>query len=209
VIIYASIFLILQRRVRSAFYKDTETAVRARSAAKIIVAYPIVYVVCTLPLVKARLTAMAEKPVTFTELTIAGAMITSNGWLDVLLYTLTRSSSIFASDASNERDGVLNTFRHRPDQGFGTTTIIEASRRSFSKRGHGSQSGIHSRNTSTEELWTSNAQVQGVKADTTVVVRSDHVELEPIRRNHERDAELSKETDSMGSRSNKLRNYGR
>ncbi len=174
-------------------------------------AYPIVYVVCTLPLVKARLTAMAGKPVSFVELCVAGSMITSNGWLDVLLYSLTRSSSIFSQDAQVAGDGVLHTFRHRPDQAFGTTTIIEATRvrRSLSRKGHLGESELHSRSASTEELWASNTQLHGVKADTTVVVRTDTVELEPVRRNQSGEEQMSKETDSMTSRSQKLRNFRR
>ncbi|KAK3052529.1 hypothetical protein LTR09_006383 [Extremus antarcticus] len=198
VIIYSVIFLILQRRVRNSFYANSETAVRAQSAAKVIIVYPIVYVVCTLPLVKARLTAMANEHVSFVELCIAGAMITSNGWLDVLLYTLTRSSSIFnPNDDADSQKGVLDTFRHRPDQAFGTTTVIEAGKvkRSLSRRGHGSQSGFHSRTGSTEELWTSTT-LQGVKADTTVVVQSDQLELGPLRRPP---APVEGETSSVGS----------
>jgi hypothetical protein len=210
VIVYAVIFIILQRRVRGAFYKDTETAVRARSAAKVIVVYPIVYVVCTLPLVKARLTSMANQPVTFVELCVAGAMITSNGWLDVLLYTLTRSSSIFDAESPNEKSGVLDTFRHRPDQVYGTTTVIEASPfKPGNKRSRPSQSGLHSRTGSTEELWSAQ-QLQGGRKDTTVVVRTDTLEMDPIRRNLAGEVELSKETDSLGSRSQKgNRMYGR
>ena len=71
-------------------YVDTSCAM------KLIIAYPIVYVVCTLPLVKARLTSMAGRHVSFLELTIAGSMITSNGWLDVLLYCLTRRIMLFS-----------------------------------------------------------------------------------------------------------------
>ncbi|KAK5164357.1 uncharacterized protein LTR77_010053 [Saxophila tyrrhenica] len=185
VIIYTIIFLILQRRVRRSFYANSETAVRAQSAAKVIIIYPIVYVVCTLPLVKARLTSMANQHVSFLELTVAGAMITSNGWLDVLVYSFTRSSSIFNSDSdADSQKGVLDTFRHRPDQAYGTTTVIEAGkvRRSASRRGQGDQSGYHSRSASTEELWGSGTHhMQGVKADTTVVVQTDTLEMGPVR----------------------------
>ena len=62
---------------------DAETKARAKNVAKLIVAYPIIYVICTLPLVIARLMSMAGREVTFVQLCIAGAMITSNGWLDV------------------------------------------------------------------------------------------------------------------------------
>ncbi|KAK0829423.1 hypothetical protein LTR73_004367 [Friedmanniomyces endolithicus] len=79
VIIYALTWLILRRRVAESFYTTSDTQLRARSAARLIIAYPIVYVLCTLPLVIVRLTSMAGGAVTFLELCVAGALITSNG----------------------------------------------------------------------------------------------------------------------------------
>jgi hypothetical protein len=184
VLIYALVFLIIRRRVKEAFYTDSKTAIRARSAAKMIVAYPIVYVVCTLPLVKARLTSMANQPVSFLELTIAGSMITSNGWLDVLLYTLTRRGALFGSDPLDEQAGVIDTFHLRPDQSYGTTTHIEATKisRSNSKR-KSSRQGFHSSTGSTEELFAP-VQMPGVKTETTVVVQSDAMEMDCIPQRH-------------------------
>ena len=40
VLIYASIIFILQQRVKSSFYSDSETSIRARLAMKLIIAYP-------------------------------------------------------------------------------------------------------------------------------------------------------------------------
>ena len=204
VIIYALVWLILQRRVKESFYTNSKTALRAKSAAKVIIAYPIVYVVCTLPLVKARLTSMAGQPVSFLELTVAGAMITSNGWLDVLLYTITRRSLLFGSDASD--GGVLDTFTHfRPDHAYGTTTVIEANNKltGAPSRRKLSQQGLHSRSQSTEELFTQ-SQTPGVKAETTVVVRTDTLEMDRIREAEAEasDVELGKKA-SFESRSQK------
>lgn len=194
VIIYVAIFVILERRVKGAFYTDTDMAVRAKSAAKMIVAYPIVYVVCTLPLVKARLTSMADKPVSFLELTIAGAMITSNGWLDVLLYTLTRRGVLFGPDIEDEQTRILETFRIRPDQAYGTTTVIEANKSRQSQHGRKrSQPHIHrdgsggddlSRSGSTEELWST--PLSAVKAETTVVVSTNTVEMDRLEQDQRR-----------------------
>jgi hypothetical protein len=183
VIIYALLFIILQKRVRQSFYSNSGTAMRARSAAKLIIAYPIAYVVCTLPLVKARLTGMAGRPVSFLELTVAGCMITSNGWVDVVLYSLTRRALLFGPEVGDDQTTALDTFIIRPDHEFGTTTFIEAtrgthSRGSVSKRQQ-SEGVSHSRHGSTEELFA--RRLQGVKAETTVMVRSETVELEPIK----------------------------
>ena len=126
VVIYAATFIIIRKRVASSFY-DVETKHRAQSAAKLVVAYPIIYVICTLPLVIARLMSMADRRGTYAQLCIAGAMITSNGWLDVLLYSVTRSSLLFGSDTGGpEQTRALDTFRVRPDDNFGTVTTIEA-----------------------------------------------------------------------------------
>jgi hypothetical protein len=118
VIVYSMIFLILRRRVKSSFYTTSSTELRAKSAAKLIIAYPIGYVLCTLPLVIARLSSMGGRDVTFLELCIGGAMITSNGWLDVLLYTLTRHGLLFGSAMPSEHARTIETFRIRPDDAF-------------------------------------------------------------------------------------------
>lgn len=176
VIIYSLTFLVLRKRVKESFYATTETQLRAQSAAKMILAYPIVYIVCTLPLVTARLESMAGQDVSFVELCIAGAMITSNGWLDVLLYTVTRRGVIFGPTVPDDGVTVLDTFRLRPDQDYGTTTTVEASRR-LARTGS-------SRDGSTEELVYGRLNGAGrgvIKADTTVVVRSEVLELNPIR----------------------------
>jgi hypothetical protein len=60
VVVYTMTFLILRRRIQESFYATPATQVRAREATKLIIAYPIVYVVCTLPLVKARLTGESK-----------------------------------------------------------------------------------------------------------------------------------------------------
>lgn len=44
VITYVIIFVVLEKRVNHSFYHTSNTAVRARSAAKLIIAYPVVYV---------------------------------------------------------------------------------------------------------------------------------------------------------------------
>ncbi|KAI5364713.1 Putative G protein-coupled receptor GPR1 [Septoria linicola] len=128
-VIYAFIFMVLRRRVRESFYTTSVVQLRAYSAAKLIIAYPTIYVVCTLPLVIARLKSMAGIHVEFIELCVAAAVITSNGWLDVLLYSITRQNLIFGPDMTNENVRAIDTFitsNWRPDRMFGTITTIEA-----------------------------------------------------------------------------------
>lgn len=181
VALYSLIFLILRRRVKEAFYTTSETALRARSAARLIIAYPIVYVVCTLPLVTARLTSMAGGRVTFVELCVAGAMITSNGWLDVLLYSLTRRALLFGTPLPSPNAGALETFRLRPDQAFGTVTTIEALSRGDGGGGGGLKyrpnilhTRLGSRHGSQEGLF----DLGAVKAETVVRVNSECISPE-------------------------------
>lgn len=127
-------------------------------------------------------------------------MITSNGWLDVLLYSLTRRVLLFGPEMPDETGGALETFRLRPDQAYGTTTTIEASnmgRRPSSRRKTPGELP-HSRHESTEELF----GLQGVKTETTVVVRTETMELEPID-HQSSDPDFRKARLSFDSRSQK------
>ena len=51
-------------------------------------------------------------------------MITSNGWLDVLLYTLTRRNLIVDSEPSNDRSYNKFTSGRRGDTHLTTITIL-------------------------------------------------------------------------------------
>lgn len=177
VVIYAAILIILRRRVQESLYTTSAAQLRAQSAMKLIIAYPTIYVVCTLPLVIARLKTMAGYKVDFVELCVAAAMITSNGWLDVLLYSMTRSSIIFGSDITNGNIRALETFtagsNWRPDRMFGTTTTVEAMDPHPSRRER--FSGMHA-NESLEHLH--NQSRLSVKVETTVDVSVEDMELE-------------------------------
>lgn len=126
---YAMIFLIILHRIRSGYFKDEASAKQAKDVARLMAVYPLVYVFCTLPLASARTAAMAGNDVPAVIMVFAGAMITSNGWLDVLLYTMTRRILIF-SDSPPSEDYNLDTFSApwMNDKGsrFGTVTVITA-----------------------------------------------------------------------------------
>lgn len=136
VLIYTSIFFVLVARVRSGYYAE-EVAKRAKSVAMLMAIYPAVYVVCTLPLASARTAAMAGRDVSLTHLVIAGAMITSNGWLDVLLYSLTRKILIFSAEPPSEDCGIA-TFQlpWECTSRFGTfTTIVADEKHDLERKG--------------------------------------------------------------------------
>ena len=87
IIIYAHIFVHLRGRIRSIIANDTSKLTRAN---KFMIMYPAVYVVLTLPIAVGRMIAMTGHPMPDYFYVIAGCLLTSCGWIDALLYTLTR-----------------------------------------------------------------------------------------------------------------------
>lgn len=100
IIIYALIFLHLKRTLRF-ILPDTESSTHAKvdRAAKLMVMFPIAYILLTLPLSAGRMWSAAHHgqnlPVGFQL--AAGSLIGSCGVVDCLLYTLTRRSLLTQS----------------------------------------------------------------------------------------------------------------
>ena len=99
----------------------------ARRAARYMIVYPIIYVLCTLPLASARMAAMSGHYVSYWYYCTAGAAITSCGWLDVLLYACTRRVLVFsdapppADELGVETFGLFNSSR----ESWRVRTIVE------------------------------------------------------------------------------------
>ncbi|KAH6648390.1 hypothetical protein BKA67DRAFT_362558 [Truncatella angustata] len=72
--------------------------------------YPIIYVLCTMPLAMGRILTMAGRDFGVGYFCFAGLMMASNGWLDVLLFSYTRSSIIFVASPDFVDTG-LDTFK--------------------------------------------------------------------------------------------------
>ena len=77
---YALIYTILTFRIRSGYYTIEESK-RVRSIANLMVVYPLVYVICTIPLASARMASMSGHTPSLTRLCLCGAIMASNGWL--------------------------------------------------------------------------------------------------------------------------------
>lgn len=128
VIVYGTMILAVRVRISTNFYRSKQQARHAEDAAKLMLAYPVIYVVCTLPLATLRMYSMRnpdENP-SRAWFCFAGAMITSNGWLDVILYTLTRRIELF-NDEPPLVDNGLDSFGtpwSKPSL-FGTETLCE------------------------------------------------------------------------------------
>ncbi|KAL1613267.1 hypothetical protein SLS60_001499 [Paraconiothyrium brasiliense] len=125
VFIYVAIYTILLIRIRSGHY-TSEQAKRVKEVSLLMVVYPVVYVICTIPLASARMSAMGGNPPSYARLCLAACMITSNGWLDVLLYTLTRRIMIFSDDPPADDNGIDNfvAFWNEKPRRFGGTWAI-------------------------------------------------------------------------------------
>lgn len=132
IVVYALIFLSIRTR-QARFRSHTsinpseegDPAVLKRGA-KYMIIYPIVYVICTLPLAGARMASMRGTVVPYWWFCLAGASITSCGWLDVVLYAMTRRVLIFSSDPPPADDIGLDTigWKHSGEGFWGTTTTI-------------------------------------------------------------------------------------
>lgn len=144
VIIYATIYTVLLTRIRSGYY-SAEEAKRVKSISNLMVVYPLVYVVCTIPLASARMAAMSGEPPSLARLCLSGAMITSNGWLDVLLYTLTRRIMIFSDEPPPEDNGfdTFATFWAEKPRRFGGETTIEANHKHSHSASHSHGHRLH------------------------------------------------------------------
>lgn len=108
--------------------------------------YPVIYVVCTAPLALGRIATMAGATVPLGYFCAAGALITSNGWLDVVLWGLTRRVLLFGSDVDAEDVG-LETFafmRTPPGRKYGNMVWVQgrAAGQQKGKGGEGEEEGV-------------------------------------------------------------------
>ncbi|KAF1947349.1 hypothetical protein EJ02DRAFT_365677 [Clathrospora elynae] len=87
IIIYAHIFIHLRGRIRGIITNDTSKLTRAN---KFMILYPLAYVILTLPIAVGRMIAMTGKVLSDIPLCVVGSLLTSCGWIDALLYTMTR-----------------------------------------------------------------------------------------------------------------------
>ncbi|KAI1858496.1 uncharacterized protein JN550_012629 [Neoarthrinium moseri] len=89
--------------------------------------YPLIYVLCTAPLALGRIATMSGRDVSVAYFCFAGSMIASNGWLDVLLFSWTRSTIIFTT-SPDLGDAGLDTFtfiRTPPTRRYGNMVWVQ------------------------------------------------------------------------------------
>jgi len=99
VLIYIAIFILLRAKTRHGFpiiEEDQDpnrpTILAVNRITKLMMLYPCVYVLLTLPLCAGRMWSYTQHGQAYSDgfACVAGGMITSCGWVDGLLYTLTR-----------------------------------------------------------------------------------------------------------------------
>lgn len=122
-LLYTFIFLFLQRKQsfarppshssRSASIRSATNGISTRMQSSghhpAFLIYPVIYILCTAPLALGRVVSMTGKDVSVAYFCAAGAMIASNGWLDVLVFSTTRHSIIFNASPDSDNTG-LETF---------------------------------------------------------------------------------------------------
>jgi hypothetical protein len=96
-------------------------------AARYMIIYPTIYMLCTLPLAAGRMVAMTGQIIPYWSYCIAGAAIKSCSWIDVLIYAFTRRTLVF-SDAPPPIDECgIETFGsfHSPEEFWNVRTVVE------------------------------------------------------------------------------------
>jgi hypothetical protein len=152
--------------------------------------YPIIYIICTIPLAAGRIASMAGRKVSLEYFCVAGAMIACNGWLDVLLYSITRRGIVFSDTPPNNDDGI-DTFwglGYARPHGMGNVTTIEAGGNTTDSENRTQNKNLKRGHTaSTENLYgisisQSTGALSGIKTETTINVSReavpDHGEFE-------------------------------
>ena len=166
VIIYMCIFLFLRKGSRSTH--ENLGASSTHGATPLMLIYPLIYVVCTSPLAIGRIAALAGGKPSLAYFCVAGSMIASNGWLDVVLYASTRSEIVFGEDPTRDNAG-LETFAFLgKGHTMGTITTVQAG-------AHQRNSSRLARGDSAENLYGLN-QI-GVKGEVMVVSESANQDM--------------------------------
>ncbi|KAL2004672.1 hypothetical protein VTN00DRAFT_3200 [Thermoascus crustaceus] len=153
VALYAIMFIQLRRRItQSAILgsQHTESLQRLKRVIGYMIIYPFAYVVLSLPLAAGRMaTARGNNP-SMAYFCVSGALMTCSGFVDVLMYTLTRKNLLIESEPSADRS-YNNIFSNKRKSNPLTTltgvdnkatrTDITALRRGSSDSSHGGRDG--------------------------------------------------------------------
>ncbi|KAF8251361.1 hypothetical protein K440DRAFT_595976 [Wilcoxina mikolae CBS 423.85] len=123
--LYAVIFFVLQRN----FALNSAAGVQARTIqriARLMLVYPIAYTCLTLPLAAYRMSALSGKKLNDRFLLFAGVCMTSCGWIDVILYIVTRRTIVYqhSVDTSYSGTGGIGGIQMNASLPYGNSTTV-------------------------------------------------------------------------------------
>ncbi|RYP42295.1 hypothetical protein DL768_010366 [Monosporascus sp. mg162] len=145
-VLYSLIFYHLRPRSSSASQsssggqqqdREPSSASRSSNSHPAFLIYPLIYVSCTAPLALGRIATMAGVNVSITYFCVAGGLIASNGFLDVLLFSTTRHLVLFNAPADSDDTG-LSTFafmRTPRDRQYGNMVWVQGGARNAPSEG--------------------------------------------------------------------------
>ena len=116
-----ALFIILKRRVKAV---DSVSHSNSRHSihriARYMVLYPITYVILSLPLAAGRMASMTGKNLPIPYYCVAGALMTSSGFVDAILYAFTRRVIALSDEpkVSWNLDGLRNQGPATHPKGF-------------------------------------------------------------------------------------------
>lgn len=94
--LYTAIFIHLRAEARGSSTRSTSSQLDLSHNPAFLI-YPVIYVVCTLPLALGRIASMAGADPPLGYMCFAGALISTNGMFDCMLFGTTRNVIVFAS----------------------------------------------------------------------------------------------------------------
>ncbi|TGJ88696.1 hypothetical protein E0Z10_g126 [Xylaria hypoxylon] len=127
--LYTAIFISLRRQYRRGDFTNGENRGYHHP---VFLIYPVIYLICILPLAIGRVLTMSGHEPSLGYFCASGVLVASNGWLDVIVFTTTRRSIVFAhGDELGSEDTGLDTFTFMTPSTFGNTVWVRG--------GHGEQ----------------------------------------------------------------------
>ena len=192
--LYLLIFISVRREARETISREEETqTVWSRlqaSHSPMFFLYPIIYVICTLPLASGRLATMIGAKTPIEYLCFAGALMAANGFFDCVLWSTTRHSILFGPKQNlSVKDIGIDTFTFMQtpaDRRFGNMIWVQGGRHQNARDTHhggwwrisnGRRFGYRDGMSSQESLRGPNIQMDTV---TTVMVETDDLKTLPV-----------------------------
>ncbi|KAM0564468.1 hypothetical protein ACHAPJ_000682 [Fusarium lateritium] len=109
--LYIAIYISLRRQATDAVRRAGSSTQVKQDHHPAFLIYPLIYVMCTLPLALGRIATMAGAKVPMGYYCFAGTLIASNGSFDCLLFGITRHAIVFgSSDSVDAGDTGIETF---------------------------------------------------------------------------------------------------